>query len=70
MTPNKGKAGERPGAPPAPKLEQVPLSDAQILKLLPIGWAGSAVHILQLARAVEAQHGIIDKESKDAVQAN
>jgi hypothetical protein len=42
--------------------EQIPLSDGQILKLLPIGWTGSAAHILQLARAVEAQHGITAKE--------
>jgi len=39
--------------------KQVPLSDAQILKLLPIGWTGSAAHILQLARSVEAVHGIV-----------
>jgi hypothetical protein len=39
--------------------KQVPLSDAQILKLLPIGWTGSAANILQLARAVEAAHGIV-----------
>lgn len=46
----------------AQKPEQVPLSDAQILKLLPVGWTGSAAHILQLARAVEAVHGITAKE--------
>jgi hypothetical protein len=45
--------------------EQVPLSDAQILKLLPVGWTGSAVHILQLARAVEAEHGIVAVKETD-----
>jgi len=44
--------------------KQVPLSDAQILKLLPIGWTGSAANILQLARSVEAAHGIIASEPK------
>lgn len=39
--------------------DKMPLSDAQILKLLPIGWVGSAANILQLARAVEAAHGIV-----------
>jgi len=39
--------------------KQVPLSDAQILKLLPIGWTGSAANILQLARSVESAHGIV-----------
>jgi len=39
--------------------EQIPLTDAQILKLLPTGWMGSAAQVLQLVRAVEAQHGIV-----------
>lgn len=49
----------------AQKPEQIPLSDAQILKLLPIGWTGSAAHILQLARSVEAHHGIITEKEGD-----